>query len=87
MPSDTSAVQLIDDKTCRVRTKPCWICGQYSYLMIPVEAWRSFEIDDVPLDIAWPQGTRTDKVMITTGVHSKCWDEEYPNVDKGEPNA
>lgn len=67
----------------KIRTKPCWICGQYSYIEVPCEAWRLFDLYDVPLDVAWPQGSAEDKQRILTGIHPKCWTAEYPD-DTGE---
>ena len=65
--------------TVKIRTKPCWICGQHSYLIVPTEAWKNHDLYDVPLDTAWPGGSAADKLLYHTGVHPTCWDDEFPD--------
>lgn len=78
MSGDRDAIQEVSDTT-KVRTKPCWICGQHSYIFVPYTAWKMFDHLGVPLDIAWPDGSAEDKGLILTGVHPKCWDAEFPD--------
>lgn len=78
MPGDSDVTELNDDTTT-VRTRPCWICGQYSFIEMPWEAWDSFNLNDLPLDVVWPEGSAADKQLLTTGTHPKCWSEEYPD--------
>lgn len=78
--SDNQEISANDDEmTCLVRTKPCWICGQHSTVVVPILAWNDFSLRDKPLDTAWPAGSHEDKQLIITGVHAKCWDEEFPD--------
>lgn len=85
MGTEEYAIQF-DDSTVEVRTKPCWICGQTSLVKVPEDAWSNYYIHDVHLDIAWPQGSAADRLLIATGVHPKCWEEEFPE-DKEHNNA
>lgn len=84
--SGTHIVQIFAD-TVMICTKPCWICGQYSFLTVPREAWQKVEQNGEALDNAWPDGPAADKLLILTGVHPKCWDEEFPGDAQGETNA
>ena len=65
--------------TVTIRTKPCWICGQHSYLHIPYDNWIQYDVHDVAIDVAWPRGSADDRLILRTGVHPKCWDEEFPD--------
>lgn len=75
-----------DKETFKIRTKPCWICGQHSYVTVPTDAWRRFDLYNVHLEDAWPSGSAEDKQLIRTGVHPKCWDEEFPDDSPKENN-
>lgn len=66
--------------TVTVRTKPCWICGQYTYLDIPEQAWWLYDIHDFHIENAWPEGSVEDKQLLRTGIHPKCWDQEFPEM-------
>lgn len=80
MTGDRQALWSNDEvDTTNVRTKPCWICGQFSYVTVPTDAWKNHDLYDVPLDTAWPDGPAADKLLMLTGVHPKCWDEEFPD--------
>ena len=70
--------------TFMIRTKPCWICGQHSYLHVPTRAWVKFELYDVPISLAWPEGSAEDRQLLRTGIHPKCWDEEFPTNPEKE---
>ena len=37
--------------TVTIRTKPCWICGQHSYLHIPYDNWIQYDVHDVAIDV------------------------------------
>lgn len=67
-----------DLTTVTVRTKPCWICGQYSYITMPHLAAQSWEIKEIHIEQAWPEGSSEDKQLLRTGVHPACWDQEFP---------
>jgi hypothetical protein len=60
-----------------VRTKMCWICGQYSYIRLPHKVYVAWEIHDVHIDDAWPDGPVEERRLLLTGVHGKCWDAEF----------
>lgn len=62
----------------RVTTKPCWICGQSSEVLMPHDSWIKWECKELHIDLAWPEGSAEDKQLIRTGIHPKCWDEEFP---------
>lgn len=66
------------EDTIRVRTKPCWICGQYTFIDVPSAAWFAYDIHNIHIENAWPQGSAEDKQLLRTGVHEKCWDQEFP---------
>lgn len=83
MSGDRELITNEPDHTTTVRTKPCWICGQYSYINIPHDAWERHDQLDVPLDIAWPDGPAADKRLLLTGVHLACWSAEYPEDTGG----
>jgi hypothetical protein len=83
MGSEEYAFQL-DDDNVEVRTKPCWICGQVSLVRMPEVAWGNYYGRDIHLDTAWPEGSVADRTLIATGVHTKCWDEEFPDNDNKE---
>lgn len=68
--------------TVKVRTKPCWICGQYSYLDVPWDAWSAYDIHNLPIETAWPQGPAEELNLLRTGVHTKCWDSEFPQPEE-----
>lgn len=70
------------DGTVNVRTKMCWICGQYSYIAMPEEAFKYWENYGVHIDDAWPDGPEEDLQLIRSGVHPKCWDAEFGNEEK-----
>lgn len=72
------------EDTINIRTKPCWICGQYSYLDIPWDAWCLHDVHNIHIEIAWPQGSAEDKQLLRTGIHPKCWDHEFPEPLEGE---
>lgn len=64
--------------TVLVRTKPCWICGQYSSVAMSTAAYDDWAVRDVHIEAAWPEGTAEDKQLLRTGIHTKCWDQEFP---------
>lgn len=68
------------DGDLRIKTKPCWICGQHSYVTVPYNVWRLFDLHDIHLDTAWPDGPAETKQLIRTGVHEACWDAEFPDT-------
>lgn len=87
MSEDVDIVKQNVDDTVEIRTKPCWICGQYSYVNVPSEAWRQYDIFNKHLDTAWPNGPAADKQLIRSGVHLTCWDSEFPENSKENNNA
>lgn len=77
---DTDAIDSdYDTDTVTVRTKPCWICGQYSRVIMPAVVFGKWEGQDVHIDKAWPDGSAADRQLLRTGIHPKCWDEEFPS--------
>lgn len=82
MPDDNDLIG--DETNTKVRTKPCWICGQHSYIAMRSDAWKMHDLHNVPLDIAWPEGSADDKLLILTGIHPSCWDEEFPDDQQKE---
>lgn len=87
MSGDRDVINEPEPDTTTIRTKPCWICGQHSYITIPQDAWKNHDLYDVPLDVAWPDGPEADKRLMLTGIHLKCWDEEFPDDTKENNNA
>lgn len=81
MTGDAFVVKANPDETVDICTKPCWICGQHSYVNVPAEVWRSYDSFDVHLDTAWPDGSEASKQLIRTGVHLACWNAEFPEDD------
>ena len=71
-----------NEETFTIRTKPCWICGQYSYMRIPWTSWLLFDVNDKPIELAWPEGSAEDKQLLRTGIHPKCWSEEFPTTQE-----
>lgn len=84
MSGDRDVTENLPDNITKIRTKPCWICGQHSYLEVPYESWVKFDLLMVPLDIAWPEGSAADKQLILTGIHPRCWTAEYPEDAGGD---
>lgn len=65
--------------TLIIRTKPCWICGQHSEIQMPSQAYYRMRGMDIHPSVAWPQGTHEQHVLLMSGTHSKCWDQEFPH--------
>lgn len=79
MNDDLVAIASDGNSMFVIRTKPCWICGQYSRITMPARAYNLMEGSDVHPAVAWPQGTREQHVLLISGTHQKCWDQEFPN--------
>jgi hypothetical protein len=71
-----------EDDMVTVRTKPCWICGQYSFVTMPYIVAAVWDHQDIHIEDAWPQGPAADKQLLLTGVHPKCWEQEFPDQPK-----
>ena len=72
-----------DDCMVTVATKPCWICGQPSEIDMPYTVWVDWNLKDIHIEKAWPEGSATDKQLLRSGIHPTCWNEEYPEDTGG----
>jgi hypothetical protein len=67
--------------TVKVRTNPCWICGQYSFVEVPGDVWEAYQAHDIHIEKAWPYGPAEARNLIVTGIHTSCWDAEFPDTE------
>lgn len=64
-----------------VRTKPCVVCGQDTYMEVPMSgyaAWKSGQY----VQEAFPTLSDDEREMLITGTHPDCWD--YLGFDEYE---
>ena len=67
-----------------VHTKTCIVCGQAGFIMLETEKWERYKAaqDDHSLPSqhvqdVWPEMPAGMREQITSGTHSRCWDELF----------
>ena len=63
-------------KTTRVKTRPCIVCNQTSFVELElerVERWVAGE----HVQNVWPEMSPPQREMLITGTHPLCWDSIF----------
>ncbi|MAG73901.1 hypothetical protein CL620_06305 [archaeon] len=62
--------------TMVIETRECFHCHKFDRLEVPIygyQRWKSGEL----IQNAFPNLSASDRELLISGIHSKCWDEAF----------
>ncbi len=75
-----------------VQTKPCIVCHKTGNILLETEKWERYKAAREDLSLpsqhvqdVWPDMSAGMREQITSGTHSKCWDEMFGGDEDDEP--
>lgn len=71
-------------ETVIVKTKPCMNCGDTDVLEVGKKAYESWASGQLATQDAFPEMDSSEREMLITGTHPRCWDEMFPMEDEDE---
>lgn len=66
-------------ETVIVETLSCMMCGERSHVTVSAEGYRRWQAG-VLVQNAFPEIPHTERELLITGTHPKCWDEMFATM-------
>ena len=58
--------------------KQCPYCGHFSDIIVKEEDYNRWKNGEL-IQVIWPDSTPDWREQLKTGIHSKCWDDIFPD--------
>lgn len=65
-------------KMLEVTTPKCMVCGKTSTILVEESKLRRWQRGE-HIQQVWPDKTNSERELLKSGTHDKCWDEMFKN--------